>query len=458
MTSLDPVTERLMAANPVPDVSSFVPTTADATEFLAIVSELDVPDESVATESGICTQCGSDLRVIDLQGPAESALPPASPKRRAVVAAAVAAAVVLMVGVVVVDGGDEVATNTVGSPEVTDPATTVESPQGPVETTVFGGAGAQTMSSVIAGGPGLVAVGHDRTNAAVWTSADGLTWSRILHDETAFANAAMISVTKGGPGLVAVGVARGGAAVWTSAQGVAWSRVPHDDVTFGGSVMTSVSTGGPGLVAVGWAGSDDNSDAAVWTSVDGMTWSRVREESVFGGTGSQVINGVTSGGPGLVAVGRDWDTGVLIAGVPEPRDEDAAVWTSVDGLEWSRVPHDGAVFGGTGGEAMSDVIASGSGVVAVGGDSSRGIVWTSVDGLEWSRVPHDEAVLGNAPYQKGIGAVTVGGPGLVAVDAAATVRTSVDGTTWSRTPRDEAVFAWPWQMNSVTAGGPGLVA
>ncbi len=64
-----------------------------------------------------------------------------------------------------------------------------------------------------------------------------------------------------------------------------WSRVPHSDAAFGEGfeqVMSSVTVGGPGLVAVGQAGSA-GAKAAVWTSVDGVTWSRVpRDEAVFG--------------------------------------------------------------------------------------------------------------------------------------------------------------------------------
>ena len=52
---------------------------------------------------------------------------------------------------------------------------------------VFGGPGNQSMYSVTAGGPGLVAVGSDEsdswapgvTDGAVWVSADGVIWSRI---------------------------------------------------------------------------------------------------------------------------------------------------------------------------------------------------------------------------------------------------------------------------------------
>ena len=55
------------------------------------------------------------------------------------------------------------------------------------------------------------------------------------------------------------------AAVWTSPDGITWSRVPHDETVFGGDGiqhMTSVTVGGPGLVAVGADGSGYGGDAA----------------------------------------------------------------------------------------------------------------------------------------------------------------------------------------------------
>ena len=52
----------------------------------------------------------------------------------------------------------------------------------------------------------------------------------------------------------------------------------------------------------------DEQDAAVWTSEDGMTWDRVpHDEDVFGGPGAQEMDTITVGGPGLVAVGSDTD-------------------------------------------------------------------------------------------------------------------------------------------------------
>jgi hypothetical protein len=348
--------------------------------------------------------------------------------------------------------------------------------------------GSQEINGVTAGGPGFVAVGsvgsNDDGDAAIWTSPDGMTWSRVPHDETVFGGPdtqRMLSVIAGGPGLVVVG-ADGSfgerdwdAAVWTSVDGITWSRVPHDEVVFGGEeskAMTSVTVGGPGLVAVGGAGHewDEGGDAVVWTSVDGIIWSRVpHDESVLGGARVQTMSSVTVGGPGLVAVGSDSQGRAH-------NDSDAAVWTSVNGITWSRVHHDDeAVFGGIGFQKMFGVTVGGPGLVAVGSDqpgddvpagpSSAAAVWTSVDGITWSRVHHDEAVFGGTGGQA-MAAVTTAGPGLVAVGsdgggydtrADSAVWTSVDGITWSRVTHDEAVFGGT-RMSSVTVAGRGLMA
>ncbi len=341
---------------------------------------------------------------------------------------------------------------------------------------VFGGDDWQQMWSVTVGGPGLVAVGTDygRRAAAAWTSTDGLTWQRVVHDEDVFGGQgwqSMWSVTAGGPGLVAVGsdsqvAGEDSAAVWTSSDGLTWQRVVHDEAVFGGQggqSMSSVTAGGPGLVAVG---SDDQmaagSSAAVWTSPDGIIWQRVvDDEAVFGGQGWQSMLSVTAGGPGLVAVGEDGEQPW------EYPERWAAVWTSPDGLTWQRVVHDEAVFGGQGWQSMRSVTTGGPGLVAVGFDESAAAVWVSPDGLAWQRIAHDQTVFG---ADTSMASVTVGGPGLVAVgdvgfvpDAgreAAAVWTSPDGIAWQRVAHDEAVFGGHGgqSMMSVTAGGPGLVA
>ena len=83
----------------------------------------------------------------------------------------------------------------------------------------------------------------------------------------------MVSVTVGGPGLVAVGWDGPSEAVWTSPDGISWSRVPDDDAVFSGAgnqEMSGVTVGAPGLVAVGSDQSGGDADVAVWTSPDGI--------------------------------------------------------------------------------------------------------------------------------------------------------------------------------------------
>ena len=75
-------------------------------------------------------------------------------------------------------------------------------------------------------------------------------------------------------------------------------------------------------------------------------WVRIPGDvAIFGGPGDDAIAGVVAGGPGLVAVGSDYEGGSGSDG-GEISDGDAAVWTSPDGVAWTRVPHDEAVVGG----------------------------------------------------------------------------------------------------------------
>jgi hypothetical protein len=379
------------------------------------------------------------------------------------------------------DGASSAASTQVPSTEVTATSEEMAGAEGwsrvPHDETVFGGEDFQEMHSVAVGAPGLVAVGDDGDpyrdiNAAVWTSPDGVTWARVFQSDNELGGSGsqhMYSVTAGGLGFVAVGSEWSGgdedAAVWTSPDGFTWTRVPHDESVFGGEggqCMNSVAAGGPGLVVVGHEVQDpENWDAAVWISPDGLTWTRVpHDDAVFGGPGMRSMRSVAVGGPGLVAVG--WDT-------PDG-DSNAAVWTSPDGLSWTRVPHDEAVFGGTGDQGMQSVTAGGPGLVAVGNEwlhgDSDAAVWTSPDGLTWTRVPHDEAEFGGTSNE-GMGSVSLGAPGLVATgsilmsnnrDAAAW--TSPDGVIWTRVTDDEQVFGGPgYQMlNSVASTDARVVA
>ena len=123
---------------------------------------------------------------------------------------------------------------------------------------------------------GTASAGDD-LDGAVWISVDGLNWARVSDARAGLGapgDQEMFSVVAGGPGLVAVGyegLAGGGwdAAVWVSADGLIWTRVSDESGELGGADFTDmrwVVVGGPGLVAVGSSGSESDTDAAVWVS------------------------------------------------------------------------------------------------------------------------------------------------------------------------------------------------
>lgn len=230
-----------------------------------------------------------------------------------------------------------------------------------------------------------------------------------------------------------------------------------------------------------------------WVDVE---WSRVPDASgVLGGAGSQYIEAVTIGGPGLVAVGTDCGG---YCGVSDDDSSDAAVWVSADGVDWTRIPHDEAVFGGPGAQNMIDVVSGGPGLVAVGivdhayfgfrrspqefrpgemgvfAPSGRedldAAVWTSEDGLTWELVPDpDGAFSGTGDGSSTVAgdeameAVAVGAGRIVAVGSAhedAAVWVSNDGVSWQRVPHDDEVFGGPsgqW-MHDVVYTGERFVA
>ena len=253
--------------------------------------------------------------------------------------------------------------------------------------------GGVDRAGVTAGPETFVAVGFQDDNvsdidAAAWTSPGGLTWSRVQHRETTLGGTGhqrMEAVAAGDDLFVAVGhdeeVDAAGsptnldAAVWTSPEGLEWTRVPHDETVFGGPPITSefepgrvgdpssqamvdVTTGGPGFVAVRLAEDAATGDtAAVWTSADGLSWARVTDQADLDhttGSGLLWMTGVTEADGRLVAVG--WETS-------SERQFSAAVWTSEDGLAWTRLPHDGAAFGsGSQWFGMDDVVGGRAGV------------------------------------------------------------------------------------------------
>jgi len=198
---------------------------------------------------------------------------------------------------------------------------------------------------------------------------------------------------------------------------------------------------------------------AIWRSRDGRSWTPVPlDPAVF--PPGVFISAIVRGGPGYVAVGGK----TALQGSEKP---EAFVWLSRDGQRWQRVPHQ-AAFDGAG---MGAITAGGPGLVAVGSiptngrvpiSQERGVVWTSPDGRTWKKL-ENKVFAGANIYQ-----VIRAGPGLLAVGDSypapppygshAVVWTSRNGSDWRRVPRDPKVFVDGSGMFAVVAGAHGLLA
>ena len=334
----------------------------------------------------------------------------------------------------------------------------------------LGGPGNQRINRLLSFGDGFIAVGEDdssgRPDAAVWTSRDGVDWMRRAPDALAEPGGqGMLGVASSDPGFVAVGYrGHGGtldAAVWTSEDGREWTPVEGDPDLEGArnEVMNRVARTEFGLVAVGYQGLGGDRDAAAWVSDDGFAWSRAEVPEKHGDQGTQEMRGIAALGKNLVAVGEDGLAG----------NYDAAVWFSKDGTRWQRQTQSHDDLGGPEEQIMTSLVASDKGFVAVGWSTLRSDldaqVWTSEDGMEWSRLGYNEAVFGGDGDQL-LWGIELSEGTFIAVGrddrgggSDAAVWTSEDGLDWSRPLSDESVFGGDLgqEMKFVAAAGSRLV-
>lgn len=248
----------------------------------------------------------------------------------------------------------------------------------------------------------------------------------------------------------------GEAMLWTSEDGSSWEPLQMEGGYRGRVEDVSVSE------TIGLAGGsrlDGSHRPMLWTSAGGSGWQLVPEEQLAGDNGSDgpsdtFITGVSSFGSGAVAVGYSGTVGA----------HDAAVWHSPDGTDWARVAHDPVVFAASFDQFMSDVIAGGPGLIAVGGGSDGAAVWTSSDGETWQKVAVADA--DGQPFETHLTAVTETEIGFVAVgstfdpDAGDTVvvLSSRDGLSWSQLSGDSEALRTDGRIfiGDIAANGSGV--
>jgi hypothetical protein len=167
------------------------------------------------------------------------------------------------------------------------------------------------------------------------------------------------------------GLASADAAVLTSTDGATWTRVP-DSPALRGQPMLGVTARDGGFVAAG--GADGSGRSATWTSPDGRHWTRGSDAAALraGWIGDVAALGTTVIAAGGTACGNEY-------GVPR-------AWRSTDGRTWSLAP--ALVACKCSGSAMHVAVSGNQAVISGRAGTQAGaepvaVTWTSADGSHW---------------------------------------------------------------------------
>jgi hypothetical protein len=251
---------------------------------------------------------------------------------------------------------------------------------------------------------GIVRDKAGHPTAAAWHSSDGRRWARSSWKTPRLSGASGVVSTTAG--FVAIG----GGGTWTSADGVAWTHHLLPDTSF-----TDIAATAAGLVAVGQSGTPGPAGIpTLWSSLDGLTWLPL----VLGDAGRPVRVAVAA--DGTIAVGGNL---AEAGGVTVP-----ITWTLHDGILGSA-----QLAGLT--DAPSGVIdlrwtpvGFALGVIQNIASKQAASVWTSPDGMSWTR-----------SLDVSSGSITtlgVLGPQVIAFGADRLWQT-VDGSAWQQTAAPE---------------------
>jgi hypothetical protein len=291
------------------------------------------------------------------------------------------------------------------------------------------------------------------------TTANG--WQQVPGQVALTTMQATVAVWTGQRFLAAGMLDDGSTGILDSTDGQTW----HSQAGFGpGSRVFKISAGPAGVLAVG----AQDADARSWFSTDGLTWKAAPDSAALrpGKDNSIQMEGATSTPTGWLAVGQEEVSCVVDCGSWAAVRAD--VWSSVDGLHWTREPVTSALANA----GMTGVVRGGPGYVAVGGASngaaqvdglSHAVVWTSTDGRAWLRIkdaPIFHATAGIDPrLDVSASSIATDGSHLVAVGegasqdlTAAIAWWSDDGRTWQRGTGERFQYGQLWQVASVPGG------
>ena len=285
-------------------------------------------------------------------------------------------------------------------------------------------------------------------DAAAWLLAGGSAeWERVDADTRAFKkeqDQKIRDAVRSGMQLYAVGFTQDerdlDTALWQSRFGRRWTFFQGSAPSESGlQQMASIVLSEDGFLVAGGSVEGDGVDAAIWRWKPAAPFIKRMRDDDLGGPGDQQINAITVGGPGFVAVGEENIDGNI----------DAVVWTSIDGVAWDRAVDPTGAFTGDGAQRMFAVTTSDAGLVAAGTDVLLGgvdalepdgrwdaAVWTSIDGEHWIRLPGNDpsmSTLADQGRQEIKALLRIEG-GFLALGAEGESESDWDGRVWIGEP------------------------
>ena len=315
------------------------------------------------------------------------------------------------------------------------------------------------------------ALGTERDDVNVFTSRDGLHWSKAAGSPFSRAVVYDIGVDPSGRLVAAGGLlpartagGRHAFSTYVSDEG-AWRddevvSLPGDEADEGGTrFFTATAIRGERMVMAGTgfvgSGSEGNVDGAIFVKDGAGRLAAVEGVPGLAGPGDEYVDAACAGPGGFVVAGA----------VRTGAERDAAAWFSPDGAEWRQVSS--PAFGGPGDQTIEDCAVTAKGFVAAGssttGDLADAAVWTSPDGVTWTRVEApvlagDDAQFISGMAAEGVEVVAVGADGRSGEYEVALWHSGDAGATWDRVELGKPFAAERYSVaNSVVVAGERVV-
>jgi hypothetical protein len=180
-----------------------------------------------------------------------------------------------------------------------------------------------------------LACGGPSTVSAMWTSADGLTWT-LVTPPADFVSASVYTVDGGSSGFIATGLLKDGTtqAVWLSADGRSWHPGALPKSTFGDVLVQGGTAFGGGFVVSGAVRGDEGCGGyqlltpSLWWSTDGKGWTRAALTGAAPATNSWIAVTKISD-HALMAIASEWNAVTQVSS--------EKVWVTSDGRTWKQI-------------------------------------------------------------------------------------------------------------------------